>query len=96
MPSLLLWALHRTGYDRRGWALQCAIALPLFIAARFTAPAENINFAFSDPFVHRPWGPAPDSRADQLALYGVRGLFADASGAEENFPRASSARVVKR
>jgi hypothetical protein len=59
MPVLLLWALHRTGYDRRGWALQCAIALPLFIAARFTNPAENINYAFIDPFIHRQWGPAP-------------------------------------
>jgi hypothetical protein len=59
MPALLLWALHRTGYDRRGWALQCAIALPLFIAARFTNPAENINYAFIDPFIHRQWGPAP-------------------------------------
>ena len=59
MPVLLLWALHRTGYDRRGWALQCAIALPLFIAARFTDPATNINYAFIDPFIHRQWGPAP-------------------------------------
>ena len=59
MPALLLWALHRTGYDRSGWALQCAIALPLFIAARFTAPATNINYAFIDPFIHRQWGPAP-------------------------------------
>jgi hypothetical protein len=59
MPVLLLWALHRSGYDRRGWALQCAIALPLFIAARFTTPARNINYAFTDPFIHRAWGPAP-------------------------------------
>jgi hypothetical protein len=59
MPILLLWALHRTGYDRRGWVLQCAIALSLFIAARFTNPAENINYAFVDPFIHRQWGPAP-------------------------------------
>jgi hypothetical protein len=59
MPILLLWALRRTGYDRRGWALQCAIALPLFIAARFTNPSENINYAFIDPFIRRQWGPAP-------------------------------------
>jgi hypothetical protein len=59
IPVLVLWALHRTGYDRRGWALQCGIALPLFIAARFTAPATNINYAFVDPFIHRQWGPAP-------------------------------------
>lgn len=59
MPILLLWALHRTGYDKRGWALQCAIALPLFIVARFTAPPTNINYAFIDPFIRRQWGPAP-------------------------------------
>jgi hypothetical protein len=59
MPILLLWALHRIGYDRRGWALQCAIALPLFIGARFASPATNINYAFTDPFIHRAWGPPP-------------------------------------
>ncbi len=59
MPILLLWALHRIGYDRRGWALQSAIALLAFIAARFTSPALNINYAFTDPFIHRAWGPAP-------------------------------------
>lgn len=59
MPALLLWGLYRLGYDRRGWALQCAIALPVFILARFTPPAENIDFAFTDPFFHRAWGPAP-------------------------------------
>jgi len=59
MPLLLLWALHRSGYDRRGWALQSAIALPVFIASRYTVPAQNTNFAFADPFFHRAWGPAP-------------------------------------
>ena len=59
MPILLLRALQRTGYDRRGWELQCAIALPLFIAARFTDSAASINDAFTDPFIHRQWGPAP-------------------------------------
>jgi hypothetical protein len=59
LPVLLLWALHRLGYDRRGLALQLAIALPVFIASRFTPPAENMNYAFADPFIHRSWGPAP-------------------------------------
>jgi len=39
--------------------LQCAIALPVFILARFTPPAKNIDFAFTDPFLHVQWGPAP-------------------------------------
>ena len=57
LPVLLLLAIGRTGYDRRGWPLQCAIALAAFVAARFTAPAKNINYAFTDPFIHRSWGP---------------------------------------
>ena len=59
LPVLLLWLLYRLGYDRRGWALQSAIALPVFIASRFTTPLENLNFAFADPFFKRQWGPAP-------------------------------------
>ncbi len=59
MPPLLLWAVYRLGYDRRGWALQSVIALPAFVAARFASPADNINFAFTDPFFHRQIGPAP-------------------------------------
>jgi hypothetical protein len=59
LPVLLLWAMHRIGYDRRGWTLQCAIALPAFVAARFMSAAANINYAFTDPFIHRAWGPAP-------------------------------------
>jgi len=57
LPLLLLWALGRTGYDRRGWALQSAIAFFAFVASRFTPLAENINYAFTDPFLHRSWGP---------------------------------------
>jgi hypothetical protein len=57
LPLVLLWALGRTGYDRRGWRLQSAIAFFAFVASRFTPPAENINYAFTDPFIHRAWGP---------------------------------------
>ena len=59
LPVLLLWLLYRLGYDRRGWALQSAIALPVFIASRFTNPQKNMNFAFAEPFFRRQWGPAP-------------------------------------
>jgi hypothetical protein len=59
LPLLLLGALVRTGYDRRAWGLQSAIAAAAFIASRFTNPAANINFAFTDPFWHRTVGPAP-------------------------------------
>lgn len=59
LPIILLWALVRTGYDRRGFALQSAIALGALLASRCARAADNINFAFRDPFFHRAWGPAP-------------------------------------
>jgi hypothetical protein len=59
LPVLLLWALHRLGYDHRGLPLQLGIAFVAFVASRFTPPAENMNDAFADPFFHRAWGPAP-------------------------------------
>lgn len=59
LPVVLLWALYRLGYDRRGLALQSAIALGALLASRWAGAADNINFAFRDPFFHRAWGPAP-------------------------------------
>lgn len=59
LPPLLLWALSRSGYDRRAWALQVGIAAVAFVASRFTNPVTNINFAFTDPFWHRSIGPGP-------------------------------------
>ena len=59
IPVVLIWSLARLGYDRRGFALQCAITLAALLASRFTAPAENINFVFQEPLFHRTWGPAP-------------------------------------
>jgi hypothetical protein len=74
LPPLLLWALWRTGYDRRAWTLQTGIALAAFIAARFTNPVTNINFAFRDPFWHRTWGPAPVHVALSVAALAI-GLY---------------------
>jgi hypothetical protein len=59
MPLILLWSLSRLGYDRRGFRLQTAIALPVVIASRFVTPDKNLNFALTAPFFHRPLGPAP-------------------------------------
>jgi hypothetical protein len=58
-PIILICALMRVGYDRRGLPLQSAIAALALIAARFANPAMNINYAFRDPLWHRAWGPAP-------------------------------------
>jgi hypothetical protein len=59
MPLVLLWSLSRLGYDRRGWKLQSAIALPVLIASRLVTPNQNLNFAITDPIFHRAFGPAP-------------------------------------
>lgn len=58
-PLLLWWVLRRIGYDRRGWPLQAAIAALAILAARLWVPAaENVNFAWIDPFFGRQLGPA--------------------------------------
>ncbi|MFZ1973248.1 MAG: hypothetical protein WAU89_10400 [Candidatus Acidiferrales bacterium] len=59
MPFILLWSLSRLGYDRRGFGLQAAIALPVVIASRFVTPDKNLNFAQTAPFFHRQLGSAP-------------------------------------
>ena len=58
-PPLVIGVLRRLGYDSRGFALQCAIAVAVFVVSRFVLPGENLNYAFRDPFFHRSWGPPP-------------------------------------
>lgn len=72
-PLLVVWCVRRLGYDRRGWPLQTLIAAAAILAARFaTAPADNVNFAFRDPFFGVQIGPAPLHLALVLAaLAGV-------------------------
>lgn len=55
--GLLIWAVRRTGYDRRAFPLQSAIVVLAFVASRFTNPVKNINFAFSAPIFNRQFGP---------------------------------------
>ena len=58
-PLLLWYVLRRTGYDPRGWPLQAGIAALAILAGRLLAPAaENVNFAWTDPFFGRQFGPA--------------------------------------
>ena len=59
LPVLLLWALHRLGYDRRGFPLQLGIAFVGFVASRLAPADQNLNYAYADPFLHRAWGPVP-------------------------------------
>jgi hypothetical protein len=58
LPGLLLWALHRTGYDRRALLLQSLIAVAAVVAGRLVGPHVNINYAYVDPLLKRSWQPA--------------------------------------
>jgi hypothetical protein len=67
LPPLLVWAISRTGYDRRGLPVQVGLTALLLVASR-AAPAEaNLNGAFRDLVFHRSWGPAPVHLAVVLA-----------------------------
>lgn len=47
LPILLLWLVHRLGYDRRAWAAQSLVALLVFPLTRaLTAPGENVNWVY--------------------------------------------------
>jgi hypothetical protein len=59
LPIVLLVSLRRTGYDPRALRLQSGIAAVVMIASRIINPQKNINFAITDPFFRRSWGPAP-------------------------------------
>ena len=53
-PPLLLWALRRTGYDRRGILLQSVLAAVGVTASRLVlGPETNQNFAYRDPILGR-------------------------------------------
>jgi hypothetical protein len=56
VPVLLVWAIWRLGYDRRGWLLQSAVAwlvLPLsFMAAE---PEKNLNWLWAPFGVPQTW-----------------------------------------
>jgi hypothetical protein len=61
--AVLLYALRRLGYDRRGYLLQCAIAVVAVVAGRLLGPAANVNHAFVDPVFRRAWGGAASNVA---------------------------------
>jgi hypothetical protein len=56
LPVLLVVVLRRTGYDRRGYLLQCAIAVVGISVGRLFGPEPNINHAFVDPILKTTWG----------------------------------------
>lgn len=78
LPIVLVWSVRRVGYDRRAPAVQIALAAVVLVASRALGPAENANFAFTDPLFGRAWGPAPVHLGVLLAalaaVYGITHL----------------------
>ena len=85
-PLLLWWVLRRIGYDPRGWPLQTVVAAFAMLAGRLLVPAaDNVNFAWTDPFFGRQLGPAPvhlltcwgllSTVAYGLSHWGLRRIF---------------------
>jgi hypothetical protein len=66
LPVVLVLALRRTGYHRRALLLQIGVTAPLLVAARLLAVGKNLNYAFTDPLLHRQWGPTPLHLASML------------------------------
>jgi hypothetical protein len=47
LPPLLLWMIHRFGYDRRAWRAQTLLALIVLpVTYLLTHPDDNINWVF--------------------------------------------------
>ena len=47
LPVLLVWMVHRLGYDRRAWVAQTVLACVVLPATYLlTEPADNINWVF--------------------------------------------------
>jgi len=67
-PVLMVWAVRRVGYDRRGFWLQSGLAVAVMALSRFGDPVRNPNMAFRDPIFQQTWGPAPAHIALMLAV----------------------------
>jgi hypothetical protein len=50
-PPLLLWAILRLGYDRRGWKFQTVMMWVVIPINYFWRPEQNVNWA-RGPFFH--------------------------------------------
>lgn len=59
LPIILLYAVHKVGYDHRAFALQSAIAGILLAVSRFLSADLNMNYAYRDAVWHHAWAPAP-------------------------------------
>jgi len=60
MPVILVWLLHRFGYDRRALIAQTVLAWIVLPASYFlTSPSQNINWVYGPGNGPQKWMPAP-------------------------------------
>lgn len=69
MPPLLLWAIWRLGYDRRGWKLQTAIAWVVLPLSLLPDPARNLNWVRRPFGIEQVWMPSAAWAVLCMALY---------------------------
>lgn len=95
-PLLMLHLMARLRYDRRGWAVQGALAVPLVVAGRFAGDAAtNINYAWSDPLWGLQLGPpgihlATVAAATVFVVFGLSHRLLAATFAAERAPAADA------
>ena len=69
LPVVLLWLVHRLGYDERAWLFQSALALIVLpVTYRVTERADNVNW------VHGP-GSEPQTRMHPRAYLALVMIF---------------------
>jgi len=65
LPLVLLWMVHRLGYDRRAWLFQTLAALVVLpVTYALTDPADNVNWVYGP-------GSKPQRRLRPLTYLGV-------------------------
>jgi hypothetical protein len=70
LPVVLLWMVHRLGYDARAWRLQTVVALAVLpLTYWLTDPVDNVNW------VHGPGATAQRWISPRLYLAAMMVLF---------------------
>src|SRR5262249_5286397 len=69
LPLMLIWMVHRLGYDRRAWLFQTIAALVVLpVTYALTDSADNVNWVYGP-------GRKPQRRLRPLTYLGVSMLF---------------------
>ena len=72
LPVFVIWLLRRTGYDARGWRLQCMIGGVAVVAGwLLTEPSRNVNWVHQPFGIEQSWMPAVAFVALLLVAYPV-------------------------